>query len=118
MKGLAILLGFNLLGMVLQSGLNVPLPPNVTGLILFTAALFFGWIKLKWVEETARFLLRHMLLFFAPFIVGTVAFVSLIGQQWISIIISLVASTLVVLLVTGWVTQLVSKGEVSTDELH
>lgn len=105
MRGFAILLGFNVLGVVVQSLFNIPLPGNVIGLILFIAALFMKLIKLEWVETSAQFLLRHMLLFFAPLIVGVVVFFPLLGEQWLPIMISLILSTCVVIIVSGWVTQ-------------
>jgi holin-like protein len=102
MKGLAILLGFNFLGLFLQQWAHVPLPGNVIGLVLFTACLFAGIVKLEWVEQSAGFLLRHMLLFFAPVVVGVIEFRGLLRTQWLPITSGIVGSFLVVLLVTGW----------------
>ena len=103
MRGIAILLSFNLLGAVLHTALGVPLPGGVLGLMLFTACLFLKWIKLEWVEQTASLLLRHMLLFFAPVIVGVIQFGPQIRQEWAAISVSLIGSTLAVMLVTGWI---------------
>jgi holin-like protein len=102
MKGLAILLAFNLLGVALHA-VGVPLPGNVLGLILFTLCLFLGVVKLTWVEESAEFLLRHMLLFFAPVIVGVIVYRERIAAEWPAMTAGMVGSLLVVLLVTGWV---------------
>lgn len=111
MRGMAILLGFHLLGTLLKMWLHIPLPSNVIGLILFTSALFLGWIKLSWVEAEAQFLLDHMMVFFAPFIVGTIVFWPMIKAHALSIVASLVVSSFVVLLVTGWVTRLLGDGK-------
>lgn len=102
MRGFAILMGFNLLGLMLNKLAGVPAPGGVIGLALFAAALFSGAVKLEWVEESASFLLRHMLLFFAPIVVGTVVFTPLLRREWLAIAGGLVGSFLVVLLVTGW----------------
>jgi holin-like protein len=110
MAGFAILLFFNLIGLLLQR-LGVPLPANVIGLILFTLCLFLGIVKLKWVETAANFLLRHMLLFFAPVVVGVIAFESMIRREWLPITVGLVCSWLVVVLVTGWTATALSRGE-------
>jgi holin-like protein len=107
MTGISILLGFNLLGLALEKGLHVPIPGNVIGLILFTAALFLRIVKLEWVERSADFLLKHMMLFFAPIIVGTIAFFPLLKQYGLTIVVSLVGSTLIVMLVTGGVVSLI-----------
>lgn len=109
MLGFAILLGFNLLGLAVKELAHLPLPANVIGLILFTAALFLKLIKLEWVETTATFLTRHMLLFFIPFVVGTMTFFSYIKAHWLAVIVGLMASTFCVLAVTGWVTRVLRK---------
>jgi len=111
MRGLAILLGFSLFGSVLQAA-RVPLPGNVIGLILITACLFLGIVKLEWVEESAHFLLRHMLLFFAPAVIKAIPLFAQFRNDGAAIAVSLVGSLLVVLLVTGWIaTGLIPKGE-------
>lgn len=109
MLGFAILLLFHLLGLLLQHALSLPLPANVIGLILFTACLFLKIVKLEWVETSAQFLLRHMLLFFIPFVVGTMVYFPLIRQSFVPIAAGLVLSTLATLAVTGVLTQRIAK---------
>lgn len=116
MKGLAILLGFNFAGLFVRELLAVPLPANVIGLVLFTAALFLGIVKLEWVEDTAAFLLRHMFLFFAPLIVGVIAFLPWIGAHFAQFLAGLVISTAAVILVTGGVTALIDRTKSSEEE--
>lgn len=111
MRGLAILLFFNFIGVLLHQWARIPLPGSVLGLILFAAGLFSGAIKLQWVEEPAHLLLRHMLLFFAPVVVGAMALSGLLRQQWLSISLALVGSLLIGMLATGWVASaLISRG--------
>jgi len=109
MIGFAILLFFHFLGLLVQKVFHLPIPANVIGLILFTACLFLKIVKLEWVEASAQFLLRHMLLFFVPFVVGTMAYGPLIRQSAVSIALGLVLSTLVSLAATGAVTQWLEK---------
>lgn len=104
MLGLAILLGYQLIGYVLHEFAGVPLPGNVIGLMLLVLSLFAGWVKLEWIEQSAQFLLKHMMIFFAPTIVGTIVFFSMIGQEFLAIAVSLAGSTLAVLLATAWLT--------------
>ncbi len=40
------------------------------GLLAFYLAMSAGLVKLKWVERTSSFLLRHMVLMFVPLTVG------------------------------------------------
>ena len=102
MYGLAILLGFNLIGMALSKWAGVPLPGNVIGLILFTGCLFAGIVKLQWVEGAAGFLLHHMLLFFAPVVVGVIAYESLLKREWLSVTCGLVGATAAYLAFDGF----------------
>lgn len=101
MRGLAILFLFQLLGTALERFAGVPLPGNVIGLVLLLAALSLGWVKLEWVESTASWLLKHMMLFFAPLVVGTMAFFPLIGREWAAIAASLLLGTAAVVLATA-----------------
>lgn len=109
MGGLAILFGYQLIGYLAHQFLKIPLPANVIGLILLAISLFCGWVKLEWIEHSAQFLLKHMMIFFAPTIVGTIVFFSRIGSEWVSISLSLVGSALTVLLITGWTTSWLTK---------
>jgi holin-like protein len=111
MLGMAILFGFNLLGIVVKELTQVPLPANVIGLIIFTASLYSGIIKLAWVEASAQFMTKHMMIFFIPFLVGTMTFFPYIGAHFFSMIVSLFASTFIVLAITGWITKRLSNNE-------
>jgi holin-like protein len=115
MRGIGIIIGFNFLGLLLHAVFNIPLPANVLGLILLTAALFAKLIKVEWIEESAEFLVRHMMLFFAPVIVSTMTFSAFLGQYWASIFMSLTLSTLVVMGVTGFAAKSFVKKEMLTD---
>lgn len=99
------MLGFNFLGLGLHTWLHVPLPGNVLGMILFTACLFLRIIKLEWVESSAQFLLQHLALFFVPLIVGTMVLLPVIGRNALAIAVGIIGSTLVTMVITGWVTE-------------
>ncbi|MNZ82603.1 Holin-like protein CidA [compost metagenome] len=101
MRGLAILLAFTLLGNAIQKLLSLPLSGNVIGLILLVVCLFAKWVRLEWIEEAAQFLLKHMMLFFTPVIVGTMVFFGVLGAEWLTVTVALIGITLIVLFVTG-----------------
>jgi holin-like protein len=104
MIGFALLLLFNLVGVVLSTYGHVPLPGNVIGLLLLLAALAAGIVKLHWIEETSHLLLRHMLLFFAPLVVGSLGLLRLFAGSFAAIAAVIVVSTLL----TAWVTAAVA----------
>lgn len=118
MAGIAILLLYNLIGTGLHELLHVPLPGNVLGMLLLTLSLLLGWVKLRWLEESAQFLLKHMMLFFAPTIVGVIAYFSEIGGRWPLLAINLIVSMSSVLLVTGWATGKLARRDEAGEAEH
>ncbi|GFN31945.1 CidA/LrgA family protein [Paenibacillus curdlanolyticus] len=111
MRGLVILLAFNGAGLLLHEWVKVPLPSNVIGMLLLAAGLFLKWIKLEWVEQSASFLTKHMMLFFAPLIAGVTVFAKELGEAWLSVVVSVVVGTVAVMLVTAAVVRLLSPRE-------
>jgi len=81
------------------------MPGVVIGLVLFTASLFLGWIKLEWVEFSSSFLLKHMLLFFVPMTVLTMRLAPLLRANWAALSVSILVSTLAVMVTTGLVAE-------------
>ena len=111
MIGLAILLLFNLMGFVLRHYVGVPLPENVLGMLLLLLALSVGIVKVEWVEGAAGFLLKHMMLFFAPIIVGVLPLMPVLWANAAPVAGGLVFSTLVTMAVTSLAAQgLMRKG--------
>ncbi len=108
MTGFAILLGFDLLGLGLQR-LGLPLPANVTGLLLLAAALFAGVVRVEHVRPGADALLRHLVLFFAPAIAAVVTFGPVLRHEGPAITAGLVGGTLAATLVAGWVCDRLAK---------
>jgi len=111
MTGLAILLVFNYLGLLLHEYAHIPLPENVLGMLLLLLALGTGVVKLAWVEEAADFLLRHMMLFFAPLIVGVLPLWDVLEANLGPVAGGLLLSTLATMAATAWAAQgLMRKG--------
>lgn len=100
-RGSAIIVGIFLLGDLLHR-VGVPIPAGVLGLLLFYAGLQSRLVKLEWVERTAGFLLRHMVLLFVPLTVGLMDMGGVLSHQLGTILLSLAVSFAAVLLVTGW----------------
>ncbi len=108
-KGIVILIGFYLTGVGLDAWLHLPLPANVTGMILLAISLFAGIVKLEWIEREAGLLLRHMGLFFVPAIVGTIAFADMLKSHWAYVAAGVVPGTLLVMAVSSLVTKGLSR---------
>ena len=93
----AILFGCLALGELIVFLTGIKLPSSIIGMLLLTLFLKLGWIKLHWVQGMSDFLVANLGFFFIP-----------PGEFWPIAIASLV-STLLVLVVTGWVHQLTRK---------
>ena len=76
--------------------LHLPLPANLTGMLLLLACILLGVVKAQWFEAGARWLLAEMLLFFVPAGVAVVNYQDLLLQEgWRIMVVLLVSTTLV-----------------------
>jgi holin-like protein len=64
---------------------------------------------LEWVQGISDFLVANLGFFFVPPGVALMLYFDLIRAQWIPIVVATVVSTVVVLVVTGWVHQVLRK---------
>ncbi|GIQ70354.1 CidA/LrgA family protein [Xylanibacillus composti] len=101
MAGFAWLLAFWCAGEGIVRLFDLPLPGNVLGLLGMLAALHLKWLKLEWVEGAAQFLLSHMMLFFAPIVVGTMVFYPFLMKEWLPISLMLILGTLAAIAAAG-----------------
>jgi len=76
--------------------LHLPLPANLTGMLLLLACILLGVVKAQWFAAGARWLLAEMLLFFVPAVVAVVNYQELLLQEgWRIMVVLLVSTTLV-----------------------
>ncbi len=99
-----------LAGEILRSALNLPIPGPVIGMALLAIGLAVRDRKVPAdapadtaLDQTAGVLLRHMGLLFVPAGVGIIAQVGLLRQEWAPILVGLLGSTLLSLMVTGFI---------------
>ena len=98
--GLAVLLLFLLIGEAIAA-LGVGLPGNVIGMLLLTAALALGIVRVEWVRRSCDVLLDNLAFLFVPPGVGVMLHFGVIGRNWFAIAVAVVVSTIAVLVVTG-----------------
>ena len=63
---IAIIFSLCLLGEIISALLPFTFPSSVTAMLLLTAALFTGWLKIDHIREKSDFLLSNMAFFFIP----------------------------------------------------
>ncbi|MDZ7705377.1 MAG: CidA/LrgA family protein [Trueperaceae bacterium] len=101
-RGLAILIGFYLLGEGVRTLLPwVPLTGSLWGMLLFFVALSVGALREAWVEQAANEILRLLGLLFVPVGVGILAYEALVVRYALALSVALVLSSVVTILVTG-----------------
>lgn len=105
----AIIFGCLALGELVVWLTGIRLPSSVIGMLALTFFLKVRLIKLEWVKGISDFLIDNLGFFFVPAGVGLMACFSLIQAELLPIIVSTAVSTAIVLVVTGWVHQLVHK---------
>lgn len=100
-EGFVILMFLQALGMFLANQFDLILPGNLMGLLLLFFALVFKIIKLEQVEGAANLLLDNMMFLFIPLNVGLVTVLPQLKQEWVAILTSILASTVLVMVVTA-----------------
>ena len=105
----AVLFGCLALGDWIVSLTGVTLPSSIIGMLLLTLFLKVGWVKLKWVQGLSDFLVSNLGFFFVPPGVALMLYFDVIEAEFWPIVIATVVSTVLVLVVTGWVHQIVRK---------
>lgn len=105
------LLVCQLLGEVIARILSLTIPGPVVGMGLLLVLL----LNLQSIPEnlvsTSEGILSHLSLLFVPAGVGVVAHLTVLGNEWKPVIGSLVGSTVITILITGWVLQRLHRGE-------
>lgn len=105
LRQFGIILFFSFLGELLHILLPLPIPASVYGLVLMLIALCTGILKLTQVKETAGFLIEIMPVMFIPAAAGLLDAWPALAPIWLPILLITVITTVIVMAVTGRVTQ-------------
>ena len=105
----AVLFGCLALGELIVYVTGVKLPSSIIGMLLLALFLKLDWVKLKWVQGLSDFLVANLGFFFVPPGVALMLYFEVIEAQFWPIAIATVVSTVLVLVVTGWVHQIIRK---------
>ena len=100
---IALLAAIWLLADIAVRTLHLPLPANLTGMLLLLVCILLGVVKAQWFSAGARWLLAEMLLFFVPAVVAVVNNQELLLQEGWRIMVVLIVSTVLVLGTTALV---------------
>jgi holin-like protein len=107
LKQVGIILTISFIGEILYRVIPLPIPAGIYGIILLFLALECKVIKLDQVKDVSLFLIEIMPVLFIPSAVGLMTAWGIIKDNWLIYITITVVTTLLVMVVSGWVTQLV-----------
>lgn len=105
LRQFCIILFVSFLGELLHILIPLPIPASVYGLVLMLIALCTGILKLTQVREAADFLIEIMPVMFIPAAVGLLESWSALQSIWFPVIVITILTTIIVMAVTGQVTQ-------------
>lgn len=101
--GLTWLIAFQLVGELIVRGLDLSVPGPVVGMLLL-----FAYLRLRDYDDSGSIvragtsLLRHLQLLFVPAGVGVVAWLGVLGDDAVPIVVAILGSWFIGLVVVGW----------------
>ena len=105
----AVILVISFVGEILNYIIPLPIPASIYGIIILFLCLEFKIIKLRVVKDISTFLINIMPLLFVPAAVGLMTSWDILGPSLLSYSVIIVVSTVLVMAVSGLVTQGVIK---------
>lgn len=112
---IALLLSFQLAGLLIVTLFGLPVPGPVMGMVLFLFALMTVDGLLEKTLPVVNVLLAHFALLFVPAGVGIIEHVERLEAEWLPITTSILGSSIlamiVTVLVTRWVIKLMTRKE-------
>lgn len=111
-----IILFVTFLGELLHLLIPLPIPASVYGLVLMLLALQSGLVKVEHVKETAVFLIEIMPVMFIPAGAGLLESWGALQPIWLPVCIITAATTVLVMAVTGRVTQAIIRTQKKNKE--
>ena len=108
LKQFGIILLISFLGEFLHHMIPIPVPASIYGIVIMFLCLQFKIIRLSAVEETGKFLIEIMPVMFIPAAVELMESFQIIKASCLQYAVIIVVSTVLVMAVSGRVTQFVA----------
>lgn len=111
LKQFTVILTITFIGEVLKALIPLTIPASIYGLLLMLLALQTKLIRLDSVQDAGVFLIEIMPVMFIPAAVGLMDSWSVLKPIWMPIAVITFFTTIIVMVVTGGVTQFVIRME-------
>ena len=106
-----VIMAVSFVGEILHAVLPLPIPASIYGLVLMLALLMTGALKLDTVEDAGKFMIEIMPVMFIPAGVGLMESWCELKAVLVPVLVITLVSTIVVMVVSGRVTQAVIRLE-------
>lgn len=106
LKQFTIILTYSLVGEILHTILPFPIPASIYGIALLFLSLELKILKLEKIKDAGKFMIEIMPVMFIPSSVGLMDSWSLIKDSFLPYLTIPIVSTVLVMGVSAWVTQL------------
>ena len=110
------LLLFQLAGEIVARAFDLPVPGPVLGMLFLLAALAWRGGVDQELQGTSQGLLQHLSLLFVPAGTGIVVHLHRVADEWLPLLVALLASTAATLLVTALTMTLLMRQPAQTGE--
>ena len=111
LKQSALIFGFTLLGEALSRLIPLPIPAAVYGLVLLFAALCLKLVKVEQISKVSDFLLTILPILFVSPAVNLLESWGILAPHILPIVLIGVASTVLVFIVAGLISQVLCRKE-------
>lgn len=108
LKGLTVIIFFQLCGEALVAALHSPIPGPVAGMLLLWLGLALRGGPSAELDEVGSGLIRYLSLFFLPAGVGLFFLPDAIQRYWPAVLAAMVVGTFVSMLFSGWLIKCLS----------
>ena len=106
LKQFGIIMFISFIGEMLNRVISLPVPASIYGIVILFLCLEFKIIKVESIKETSKFLIDIMPIMFVPAAVGLIETWGMLKTSLVSYMVITVVGTFVVMIISGWVTQL------------
>ena len=117
-KQFGVILAITFIGELLRFLIPLPIPASIYGLVIMLIVLKAKIVKLEQVKDAAAFLIEIMPLMFIPAAVGILVSWESLKDILVPVIIITVTTTIIVMAVTGRITQFTIRMEKRKEKIN
>lgn len=107
LRGFIVLVALQMLGDAISDFMDIPIPGAVLGMLMLLTWLCISKAEPVLLNKTAQSLFPYLPLFLIPASAGVINYIGLVQKEWLTLLVSLVASTLLGILATPYILKVV-----------